>query len=58
MNYSVNSDTLNGIINTLPNYIINFSSSVIFPSQSYLNSNQRMQFNIITKNYLSTTDYI
>lgn len=47
-----------GITNTLPNAIKSLSFTVSSPTQSYMVSNQTLQFKINTTNALSSTDYI
>jgi hypothetical protein len=56
--YAISLGTATGIRNTLPNNLITLTSSVITPSQSYLNSNQTIRFTMTTKNALMSTDYI
>jgi hypothetical protein len=57
-NYLINTANLAGISNSQPNYIITLTSSVLSPTQSYLNSLQQIYFTLTTKNALIATDYI
>lgn len=58
MTYIIDSSSIVGIQNTQPNAIISLTSNVINPTQSYLNSNQTIEFNLTTSNPLIPTDYI
>lgn len=55
---SIDSSSISGITNTLPNGIVNFTMKVVSPTQSYLNSSQTIQFTVVTKNALLSTDYL
>lgn len=56
--YLISQGTASGITNTLPNNLVTLTSTVLDPTQSYLNSTQTIQFSVATRNALMSTDYI
>lgn len=54
----IDSSTVSGITNTLPNAVKSLTSAMVSPSQSYMLSNQTVKFTVGTTNALASTDYL
>jgi hypothetical protein len=54
----IDTSSISGITNNVANTINSLSLTISSPSQSYMVSNQTLQFTVGTTNYLTSTDYL